>query len=152
MSNDTVILFNGIGGDDEPALWVTSGTLGTTSEVEADLDPKSITNFNGEALFEGTDGSSEFGLFVTNGTAGGTLEIGGSGSTDITDAYSGGLGLQPGYFLVYKGEALFQGAAGNGASGPIFGLWETNGTTSGTVEIGGNKNVGIKNADPVACS
>ena len=145
----SVVLFNGLGSNDEPGLWVTDGTAAGTSELSVELstglNPQFITNFNGKALFAGADPSSTGdGLWVTDGTAAGTSEIGGPGSTGISEANFDG--LQPGYFQVYKGEALFRGAAGL-AGGEVFGLWVTNGTAAGTSEIGGNKNVGIKNAD-----
>ena len=143
----SVVLFNGLGSKDEPGMWVTDGTAAGTSELSVELsiglNPQFITNFNDKALFEGADPSTLGGLWITDGTAAGTSEIGGPGSTGISEANFDG--LQPGYFQVYKGEALFQGAAGL-AGGEVFGLWVTNGTAAGTSEIGGNENAGIKNA------
>jgi ELWxxDGT repeat protein len=148
--SQTVVLFNATGTDDEPELWVTNGTAAGTSEVAEEsigLDPQYITNFNGVALFEGADQNPDPealpGLWETNGTAAGTSEIGGIASSEIANANFNG--LQPSYFQVYHGEALFQGAAGL-AGDVVLGLWVTNGTAGGTSEIGGNKNSEIHNA------
>jgi hypothetical protein len=97
-------------------------------------------------LFAGADASGYSGLWVSNGTAAGTTEIGGIGNTGISGVFlsgNGTLGLSPNDFTVFNGEVLF---AGKNTAG-IPALWVTNGTASGTSEIGGLYNTGVSGAD-----
>ena len=145
------VLFNSPNPNEEPGLWETNGTTAGTFEItgisgasnNADVDPQYLTVYGSEVLFEGTDSSGEFGLWVTTGTGATTHEIGGVGSSSIANANPSGLG--PGYFADYDGEVLFRGEAGV-AGDDVPGLWITNGTAAGTIEIGGAGNAGIANA------
>jgi ELWxxDGT repeat protein len=126
-------------------LWMTDGTAAGTVEISpiagagpVGVNPQYLTNFNGEMLFQGRNTTDSPGLWVTNGTAAGTSEI-----TGISGANPMGLG--PGYMQVYDGVVLLRGEAGV-AGNNVPGLWETNGTATGTVEIGGVANAGINNA------
>ncbi|HML13951.1 MAG TPA: FG-GAP-like repeat-containing protein [Xanthobacteraceae bacterium] len=113
-------------------LWVTDGTSLGTSEISvvgADptgLQPAALTVFGSEMLFAGKDANGHDGLWVTNGTAAGTSELAvvGASATGVMPATSP-------VMVVYGSEVLFTGvdAAGN------YGLWVTNGTSSGTSEI-----------------
>jgi len=153
-----IVLFNGFDTNVDQALWVTNGAAGGTTEIGGignsgisgastfGLDPSNLAVFNGEVLFAGTDASGYSGLWVSNGTAAGTTEIGGIGNTGISSVFlsgNGQLGLSPNDFTVFNGEVLF---AGKNTAG-IPALWVTNGTASGTTEIGGLYNTGVSGAD-----
>ena len=84
--------------------------------------------------FTGDDASEAVGLWETDGTASGTHEL-----TGIAGAATTGIpgitepGLCPGDLTVYNGQLLFSGNDSNGQTG----LWESNGTASGTHELTG---------------
>ena len=134
------VLFAGADGASEYGLWVTNGTAAGTTEIggfddagisgantQFGLEPSDLTDFNGEALFSGVDAAGHQGLWETNGTAAGTFEF-----TGIIGANSDGLfyGINPD-FTVSNGEVLFTGMDDAGHEG----LWVTNGTASGTLEL-----------------
>jgi ELWxxDGT repeat protein len=132
-----------------------NGFTGTfTSELPLGIQPQDLTTFNNVVLFAGFDNTLKpngfyadtDGLWVSDGTAGGTFELGGIGNAGIVGAapaLSGGIFwfgfIEFPDFTVYNGKVLF---VGYDASGHV-GLWETNGTAGGTVEIGGQGNAGI---------
>ena len=142
-------IFQGTDSAGDRGLWVTDGTAGRTYELTGIAGAYSVglfggptsfapdfTSFNREVLFSGLDANDHIGLWVTNGAAAGTYEL-----TGISNANANGLFV--GYFpafTILNGEVLFNGvdAAGN------YGLWETNGTATGTKEI-----TGISGASPV---
>ena len=125
-----------------------------TSELPLGIQPADLTTFNSVVLFAGFDNTLKpngfyadtDGLWVSNGTTGGTFEIGGIGNAAIVGAnpaQSGGIfwngSIEFPDFTVYNGKVLF---VGYDASNHV-GLWETDGTVAGTVEIGGQGNAGI---------
>jgi ELWxxDGT repeat protein len=130
------VLFNGYDSGGARGLWITNGTVSGTSEVTSGapshgLNPMDMTAFNGEFIFDGTNAFGVQGLWLTNGTAAGTQEIVGYGGAPAGGIFSSS--GSPPDFIVYNGNVLFQGmdASGN------LGLWVTNGTTAGTVELTG---------------
>ena len=120
-------------------LWVSDGTAAGTKEV-VDLNPgnngsgfyiggviqQPMIAYNGKVYFQGgtTVGMKE--LYSSDGTASGTTLI--LGGTNLSD---------PKNFIIYKNELFFQGKA-VGADG----IWKTDGTTGGTVNI---SNTGFNN-------
>jgi ELWxxDGT repeat protein len=127
------------------------------------MQPNDITAFNaiGKVIFAAYDNTSNGGghyvptdaLWLSDGTVGGTVEIGGLGNAGIANAnsaanggifWSGSVGYPD--FFAYKNLVLF---AGRDSQGHI-GLWETDGTAGGTVEVGGLGNAGIKDSSNVA--
>jgi len=144
-----------------------SGTINGVprSEGPAGMQPSDFITFNGKAMFAAYDNQLDTagyyipseGLWVSDGTAGGTTEIGGLGSTGISGAfqYEASLGVANGGgifdsgnvadpdFTVYGNEVLFIGADSSNDYAGHVGLWVTNGTASGTSEIGGLANTGI---------
>ena len=165
------VLFEGKNSSGDIGLWETNGTASGTFElapitganttgvpaqhIPPGLSPSNLTVFNGEVLFDGFDSNDRFGLWVTNGTAGGTQEIGGvpgtPGYTGIAGVSSGG--LTPSDLTVFDGEVLFNGADSRSVpKQPVSGLWVTNGTAGGTVELvpgagGVNDPLGLDPAD-----
>src|SRR3984957_6174874 len=140
--NANEVVFNGTDKSGLGGLWVTDGTAAGTHELTgiagaatsgAGLYPSDITAYNGKALFSGTDASGRVGLWVTDGTAAGTHELNVAGA--LTAPADGGLpaGLGPSNLTVYDGDVFF---GGDDASGAV-GLWETDGTASGTHELTG---------------
>jgi ELWxxDGT repeat protein len=123
-------------------LWVTDGTASGTKELTGivgaatigqgigppGLDPFDLTVFNGQIIFSGDDAHGQTGLWETNGTASGTKEL-----TGIAGAATTGVGLEPSFLTVFNGHVLFNGLD----SSSQFGLWETDGTASGTKELTG---------------
>jgi ELWxxDGT repeat protein len=145
-----VLLFSATGSGYDDELWESNGTAAGTFDITPGFSsnqggallPRYITTLNGEILFDGQDSQGAFGLWVSNGTAAGTTELGGIGSRSVPGANAGE--LYPEWMTPYNGEVLFQGAAGVQGN-VVYGLWITNGTLSGTSEIGGSGNVGIAN-------
>jgi Ca2+-binding RTX toxin-like protein len=119
------------------------------------IQPEGLTTLGKLVLFAGYDdtlNSSGYyagtdALWVSDGTAKGTVEIGGHGNKGIKGAngakdgglFSGGDVAYPD-FTVLNHKALFVGTDSHGH----VGLWSTNGTAAGTVEVGGLGNAGIK--------
>jgi ELWxxDGT repeat protein len=147
---DSTLKSNGFYADTD-ALWITDGTAGGTVEIgglgnagikfinpaisggifwNGSIEYPDFTAYNGVALFVGRDSSGHVGLWETDGTAAGTIEIGGLGNAGIHGGLSL-LGSQTPDFTVYNGEVLFNGIDSNGHSG----LWVTNGTAAGTIEL-----------------
>jgi hypothetical protein len=136
------VLFQGTNSSGVRGLWFTNGTSAGTYELTGisganptGLIPSDLTVYNGVVLFQGfagVAGNNVGGLWETNGTAAGTFEIGGVANANIANISSGGLIPGPPNFTPFNGVVLFSGrdAAGN------QGLWETNGTASGTFELG----------------
>jgi ELWxxDGT repeat protein len=157
---DGEVLFQGEDTNALNGLWVTHGTEAGTTELggfgstgisganSSGLfvggGSPDFTVFNGETLFSGMDASGDRGLWVTNGTVGGTTELGGLDNSGISGVYASGFfshGLQPD-FTVLNGQVLFDGLD---TSGDVS-LWVTNGTTAGTMEVGGIGNNRVVNA------
>jgi ELWxxDGT repeat protein len=114
-------------------LWVTNGTAPGTFELTGisgastgglfSNTTSDFTVFNDEVLFRGNDISGHDNLWLTNGTAAGTHEL-----TGITGLPNGLGGINPSDLTVFNGEVLFVA----NVDGGVPGLWETNGTASGT--------------------
>ena len=140
--NPDEVLFNGTDKSGLGGLWVTDGTAAGTRELTgiagaattgAGLYPSDLTAYNGKALFTGADASGAIQLWVTDGTAAGTHELKVAGA--LTAPAEGGLpaGLSPSNLTVYNGDVFF---GGDDTDGEV-GLWETDGTASGTHELTG---------------
>ncbi len=136
----------------KPDLWVTDGTtteaVGGVSDLGvADagpgLGPNNLAIFGQQMIFNGTDslvGANGNGLWLTDGTAGGTSEVGGANNgvtSSITNASPNG--LSPQTIVAFGGKALFFGVD----AADFTGLWVSDGTTGGTLELGGLENGGI---------
>jgi len=151
--NDEV-LFRGIdnSGAGLSGLWMTNGTATGTTEIKGingaastGVNPSDMTVFNGAVLFNGASSANaagpagHLGLWTTNGTATGTQELG--GSTGISGAST--TGLDPTDLTVFNNEVLFNGASSANAAGLAghLGLWTTNGTATGTQELGGSTGI-----------
>ncbi len=137
-----------------PGLWSTDGTAAGTTELgglgnagisgafSIGLNPRSIAVANGRLLFYGRDSGTGQGLWVSDGTADGTTEIGGLKNAGVSGAAP--IGLAPSSLLSLNGELVFTGANAAGGAG----LWISDGTAAGTLEIGGLANQGIADAGP----
>src|SRR5579863_4588163 len=138
-------------------LWLTDGTTGGTTEVGGvspgpgqsspftfgnpnGLSPNSFIAFGTKALFVGTDSADFNGLWATDGTVGGTLELGGLENGQIVGK---GSNWSTTNFTAFNNSVLFDGFDSSGGGSAYNGLWITDGTTAGTVEIGGLQNAGI---------
>jgi ELWxxDGT repeat protein len=129
------------------------------SSLPLGMQPQDLTTYGGEVIFAAYDSTLDSGqngyadtdaLWISNGTASGTTEIGGLGNAQISGAnpaVDGGIfwagSIEYPDFTVYNGEVLFEGYDADGHAG----LWETNGTAAGTVEIGGLNNAGVTSGD-----
>ena len=93
-------------------------------------------------LFEGIDAGNRTGLWVTNGTAAGTFELTTSGRTSAVPVTGPPItGEAPYGFLpipavsldltVFNNQVLFVGRYGQNN----YGLWTTDGTGAGTVQL-----------------
>jgi hypothetical protein len=146
------VLFRGVDAAGAFGLWKTNGTAAGTTEItgidgapSGGINPTDITVFDGKALFNSASGTNaagpagDLGLWTTDGTATGTQELG--GSTGISGASA--TGLDPTDLTVFNNEVLFNGASSANAAGPAghLGLWTTNGTATGTQELGGSTGI-----------
>jgi hypothetical protein len=136
-------MFAGVDSLNHQNLWVTDGTSSKTKELKvagADANGLLTFGFSGypdftvlgtKVLFEGFDASTNHvNLWVSNGTASGTKEL------KLKNVSSSGLfnlGF-PAQLTVLGQKALF---IGQGSTGGV-GLWITDGTASGTSEVGVN--------------
>ena len=142
--NYEILLFNGLDTNGANGLWLMySDAVETPIEVGglADqgvagassngLNPTDIVAYNegGQGLFNGEDANGDFGLWIFDSTTLATTEIGGLADAGVAGAAS--TGLNPSNMVEYDGEIYFNGYDSNGDQG----LWETNGTASGTIEI-----------------
>ncbi len=96
--------------------------------------------FGTKALFFGTDAANFDGLWSTDGTVGGTLELGGLQNGQIVGR---GTTWDPINFFAFNNSVLFDAYDSSGGGGSYIGLWITDGTSAGTVEIGGAQNAAI---------
>src|SRR5579871_465338 len=146
------IFFSGEDSTNSSGLWVTDGTAAGTTELggvgnagvtgtSGGLDPFWLVVANGRLFFEGRDASDDFGLWVSDGTAAGTTEIGGLADQGVGGANANG--LSPQSVVQFDGKVFFGGKDSSGN----YGLWVSDGTAAGTVELGGLKDQGIANAD-----
>ena len=154
------MIFAGEDGLDNTAangLWITDGTAGGTTEVggvspgpgksspfingdPSGLNPTGFVTFGSKALFFGTDAASFTGLWSTDGTVSGTLELGGLQNGQIVGK---GSNWSTTNFTSFNNSVLFDGFDSSGGGSAYNGLWITDGTTAGTVEIGGLQNAAI---------
>ena len=155
--NDEV-LFEGQTGSDF-GLWATNGTPSGTVQLTpitgaaTNFRPSDLTVFGAEVLFNGTDTGGHASLWKTGGTAATTQEI-----TGITGP-AAAAGLNPSDLTVFNGgEVLFNGddSRSNTAGRAVSGLWETDGTGAGTIELigagtgGGSAQGGLNPEDIIA--
>lgn len=140
-----IVIYGALDDDFNEELWKTDGTAAGTVEItpglnanQGGINPAFLTLLGKHLFFEGTNANGKFGLWETDGTAKGTHEV-----TGIHKANPDGLG--PGYFTAYRHKLLFRGEAGVSGN-EVPGLWMTDGTAKGTVEIGGVGNKQIANA------
>jgi ELWxxDGT repeat protein len=124
------VLFAGNDSSGRNNLWVTDGTLASTSELSATgadatdgLFPRSLTLFGSEVLFSGLDTAQRTGLWVTNGTSAGTSEL----SVAHSQLFSQGVDN----LTVLGSKVLFVATDVNFNST----LWVTDGTGAGTSEL-----------------
>ncbi len=137
-------------------IWITDGTAGGTTEVggvspgpghsspfingnPSGLNPTDFVTFGSKALFFGTDAASFTGLWSTDGTVANTLELGGLQNGQIVGR---GLNWNPTNFAAFNSSVLFSARDSSGG-GSYIGLWITDGTSAGTVELGGLQNAAI---------
>ena len=144
------IFFQGVNSDDHSELNVSDGAADGTLEIGANngvgaagggaysLAPIDITVFGSEILFENESISPDWGLWLSNGTVTGTFEIGGLSNQQVANAPASG--LSPENITTFGTDALF---TSNDKNTDQDMLWVTNGTTTGTLEIGGLGNQGI---------
>jgi ELWxxDGT repeat protein len=135
------LLFRAQGTDAKSSLWITDGTDAGTQEIVVPLTsstpfsnpslfPTPLVAFGSKALFLGSDGV-QYGLWVTDGTSGGTQELSTPGLQVDGSAPGTGTSINPTDFFVYGNKVLFRGTDTVGK----IGLWITDGTSAGTVEI-----------------
>src|SRR5690242_2083611 len=96
------------------------------------------------AFFDGNDSGFLSGLWVTDGTPAGTVEIGGIGSAGIAGS-STTFGISAAATLTAFHTAFFNGI--DSTDNTLGNLWVSNGTATGTVEVGGLQNAGIIGAN-----
>lgn len=95
-----------------------------------------FTVYGNEVLFLGVDSSEQPGqmsLWETNGTQSGTTEIGGLGNAGIAEhpVFASTADPKSPDFTVYDGLVFFTALNSQNQ----WGIWETNGTASGTSEV-----------------
>ncbi len=153
------VLFDGGDSTGTYGLWISDGTVAGTTEIGGARNagvsgaspngltsvPQPFTAFNGKAFFLGFDasnGGNGLGLWMTDGTVAGTTELGGLADAGVAGAAT--TGLTPLFITAAGGRMFFRGADNTGGNG----LWVSDGTAAGTVEIGGTKDAGVSGAGP----
>ena len=130
------LFFSGTDAAGNNDLYVSDGTASGTHELNVanvgsgGLSPDEIVTASGKIFFSGVDASGSTGLWVSNGTAAGTVELAVAG-TDIQNIAQLGVGLNPSNITVANGQIFFAGTDSNGE----VGLWKSDGTAAGTVEL-----------------
>ena len=146
------VLFNGgyVWSPSGEGLWFSDGTAAGTYQIGGAndagvagvdlgyLDPTNIRVFGNKALFLGRDSDNFDGLWVTDGTASGTFELGGLENDGVSGKYFQSLYTAD---LTPAGNNVF--FIGHDIDAYV-GLWVTDGTTKGTIEIGGLNNAAIR--------
>jgi ELWxxDGT repeat protein len=119
-------LYSSVGGE------LTAGQGGQYPNQPSGLNPTNFTVFGSIALFAGRDSANHVELYRTDGTASGTQELVGIASESAS-------GLNPSTGAVVGSRVIFAGTDTLGTSSiPHIGLWSTDGTIAGTVEISVN--------------
>jgi ELWxxDGT repeat protein len=138
-------------------LWLTDGTAGGTTEVggvspgpgksspftfgdPSGLNPTGFVAFGAKALFFGSDSSGFTGLWSTDGTVGNTIELGGLANGQIVGR---GTNWDPTNFYAFGNQVVFRAYDSSSGGASYIGMWVTDGTTGGTVEVGGSENAAI---------
>lgn len=134
--------FFGNDADGRRGIWVTDGTAAGTNEIGGSgslgikdayfggIQATDLTALGNRLIFQGVDKYNHTGLWVTDGTTHGTKEVGGVRNADILGASSDDFDLQG---AVTVGSHVFFQARDSSNS---RGLWVTDGTAKGTVELG----------------
>ncbi len=117
-------------------LWKTDGTEAGTSIVK-DIDPSNSSSWDPRTIFAYNDkvyfkaGNSTYGteLWKSDGTDAGTVVV-----KDVNPGSGDGTSWLGSYFAIYNNELYYYGGYAN--SGEFsYGLWKTNGTSSGTLLV-----------------
>src|ERR1700710_2451061 len=91
---------------------------------------------SGKVYFEALDSAGKLALWVSDGSAAGTSEVGGASNAGVANA--GAAGLTPNNLIGFGGNAMFWSLD----SSLTTSLWSTDGTVSGTKQVGqGNAGV-----------
>src|ERR1700760_4865624 len=143
------VYFEALDSKGDLSLWVSDGTAAGTSEIggggnagvtgagATGLTPNNLVGVLGDAMFWSTDSNNTLSLWHTDGTVAGTTEVGVA---------------NPGLLGTLVGAAVFGDATVLGSQILYSGfdstynsqsLWITNGTSAGTLEIGGSGNQGV---------
>jgi ELWxxDGT repeat protein len=151
------VLFSGYDSQGQAGLWETDGTSAGTHELTVPgalttpqgllpggLNPSNLSVLNGYVVFAGDDASGRVGLWETDGTASGTHELSGIAGAATLGQGIGPPGLLPTDLMVFNDQILFAGNDANGQTG----LWETDGTASGTHELTGIAAAFMTGLDP----
>jgi ELWxxDGT repeat protein len=165
---DGLAFFDGYDKAGNIGLWRTDGTVAGTYEIQpivgavkvgtpgSDIQPDYMCVVGTKMFFAGEDlQDSQYSLWVTNGTAKGTIEIGGQGNRGVKSSPYGNAmnlpaGMGPTDITAFDGKAIFSATDNtlrlNGYYAHTEGLWISDGTAAGTIEIGGRGSQQIKNA------
>ena len=130
---DNLLLFAGQQNDaNEIELWRTDGSKEGTKLVK-DINPGDASGqvanlyfFRGKVYFSANDGINGAELWVTDGTTAGTVML-----KNINSGNNSEKGSSPGRFTVCNGNLYFIASEG----GNYFGLWKTDGTSTGTIQL-----------------
>ena len=130
------LYFSGRDASGNVSLYASDGTAAGTAPVvgagvgPGGLVPDNIVSYGGRLYFSGQDATGVSRLWVSDGTSAGTSVLPVFG-IDSTNASLGGAGLNPTNLTVANGKLLFSGTDVNGQTG----LWVSDGTSNGTVEL-----------------
>ncbi|MGI4795438.1 MAG: hypothetical protein ACRYG8_15460, partial [Janthinobacterium lividum] len=132
----STLFFSGTDAAGNGNLYVSDGTAGGTRALSVGnagsggLMPDEIVAANGKVFFSGTDATGSTGLWVSDGTTAGTTELA-VANTDTQNIAQMGTGLHPSNITLANGQIFFAGTDSNGE----VGLWKSDGTAAGTVEL-----------------
>jgi len=130
------LFFSGNDASNHGNLYTSNGAAGGAHAIAVSdaggngLTPDEIVAANSRVFFSGIDAAGSNGLWTSDGTTAGTIELA-VANTDTQNVSNLGAGLNPSNITVANGQIFFAGTDGSGA----LGLWKSDGTGAGTIEI-----------------
>ncbi len=146
------VLFDGFDSDNFKGLWISDGTTASTMEIGglqnqgifdsgvSSFESNNFITLGSRELFSAPNKEGDNAVWITDGTANGTVELGGVSNAGLAGADNTDLGAGLANAVQFGARVFFAGQDTDGATG----LWTTDGTTSGTSEVGGIDDAGLK--------
>jgi ELWxxDGT repeat protein len=141
------VFFTEDGDNQTSSLWVVPAAGGAAQELTnfggiSNSLPIPLGAVNGLLFFDASNANAEDTLWVSDGTPGGTGPITINPNSQFLDPYGSAFISPPG--VIFNGQLFFNAFNGNSMTG-TQGLWKSNGTQAGTLQVG---STGFTSTDP----